>query len=137
MIEETHQIPPQISQVRFVVANVIDVLAAAGLSPSDCFDVKSALTEALTNAIKFGTDPGGAAGHLWYRLDGHRLIIRVTDRGPGFDWDAYPDPTSPENLLAEGGRGVFLIKHLMDRTTYDRATRTLTMEKNLSRPRGV
>jgi len=135
VIEDTHQISPQIGQVHLLVAKVIDVLEAAGLSTSDCFDVKSALTEALTNAIKYRTDPRSPAGQIWYRLEGDRIIIRVIDQGPGFDWNACPDPTSPDRLLDEGGRGVFLIKNLMDRATYDSDSRTLTMEKYLSKPR--
>lgn len=137
VIEESHNIPPQISQVRLVVSKVIEVLEAAGFATSECFDVKSALTEALTNAVKCRPEPSGPAGHVWYRLAAGHLTIRVTDRGPGFDWNACLDPTSPEHLLKEGGRGVFLIKNLMDRVAYDRESRTLTMEKRLSKPRDV
>lgn len=137
MIEESHHIPPQINRAHLVVAKVIEVLEEAGFATSECFDVRSALTEALTNAVKCRPDPSGPAGHVWYRLDGDQLTIRVTDRGPGFDWEACPDPTGPEHLLKEGGRGVFLIKNLMDRAAYDRESRTLTMEKHLSKPRDV
>lgn len=134
MIEATYPIAPQLSQVRPLVAKVVAALEEAGFSASDCFDVKSALTEAITNAIKCQPVPKSPAGQVWYRLKGHRITIRVTDRGPGFDWNESPDPTAPERLLNEGGRGVYLIKCLMDRAAYDRESRTLTMEKDLSRP---
>lgn len=135
VIEKTHQIPSQLNQVRNLVAEVIAALEEAGLDPTDAFDVKTALMEALTNAVKCQPDEEDAAGLVWYRLEGQSLSIRVTDRGPGFDWNACPDPTNPERLLHEGGRGVYLINQLMDRADYDMESKTLTMVKRLSPPR--
>jgi anti-sigma regulatory factor (Ser/Thr protein kinase) len=43
------------------------------------------------------------------------LVFDVVDEGAGFDLDAdRPDPTAPENLLTEDGRGLFLMHKLMD-----------------------
>jgi serine/threonine-protein kinase RsbW len=42
------------------------------------------------------------------------MVFRVTDDGPGFDFDNIPDPTSPENLEKPNGRGVFLMRSLAD-----------------------
>jgi serine/threonine-protein kinase RsbW len=135
VIEETRQIPSQLTQVRYLAEAVVTTLEVAGIDSSESFDIKTALMEALTNAVKCQPDAKEAAGQVWYRLEGRNLIIRVTDRGPGFDWDASPDPTDPERLLREGGRGVYLINQLMDRADYDRESKTLTMEKRLSPPR--
>ena len=44
------------------------------------------------------------------------MVFDVTDEGPGFDLGAdRPDPTTPENLMQEDGRGLFLMQRLMDR----------------------
>ncbi len=134
MIEGTRAIPSELTQVRTLVADVMAVLEAAGLGESESYDVKTALMEALTNAVKCQTEAGQPAGSIWYRLEREQLRIRVIDRGQGFDWESCPDPTHPESLLREGGRGVYLINRLMDRADYDRESRTLTMEKRLSRP---
>jgi serine/threonine-protein kinase RsbW len=40
--------------------------------------------------------------------------ISVTDEGGGFDPDTIPDPISDENLLKDVGRGIFIVKSLMD-----------------------
>jgi serine/threonine-protein kinase RsbW len=55
--------------------------------------------------------------HVRATFDGHDLILEVVDQGRGFDLDdcSSVDPTSPENLLREDGRGLFLMKRLMDR----------------------
>lgn len=133
MIEGTRPIPLELSQVRTLVADVMAVLEAAGLGQSDSYDVKTVLTEALTNAVKCRPADDPSSGQVSFKLDGDHLWIRVTDRGPGFDWEASPDPTAPERLLHEGGRGVYMINNLMDRVEYDQVSSTLTMEKHISR----
>jgi len=43
------------------------------------------------------------------------LLIVVKDSGRGFDLSKIANPTAAENLLADHGRGIFLMKQLMDR----------------------
>jgi len=44
------------------------------------------------------------------------LVVEVGDEGAGFDLEASViDPTTPENLGREDGRGLFLMRKLMDR----------------------
>lgn len=81
------------------------------------FNVPVALTEALSNAILRGNrdDPDK---HVRVRaeVDATRLVVEVIDEGTGFDLDAAAvDPTTPENLGREDGRGLFLMRTLMDR----------------------
>lgn len=47
-----------------------------------------------------------------------RVSVVVTDEGEGFDHESLPDPTAPENLLKESGRGVFLMRSLGVEVTY-------------------
>ena len=48
-----------------------------------------------------------------------QLLIRIKDEGKGFDPTTLPDPTQPENLLKDSGRGVFLMKVYMDDVKYN------------------
>jgi serine/threonine-protein kinase RsbW len=79
-------------------------------------NVPVALTEALSNAILRGNgeDPDKVVRiRAW--IDAHSLIIEVADQGPGFDIDECTiDPTTPEYLEGEKGRGLFLMRKLMD-----------------------
>jgi serine/threonine-protein kinase RsbW len=48
-------------------------------------------------------------------VDTLRLIVEIADEGTPFDLDADTrDATSPENLEREDGRGLFLMRKLMD-----------------------
>ena len=80
-------------------------------------NVPVALSEALSNAILRGNDGDRAK---WVRLrlclDSTLLVLEVRDEGQGFDLDeCTEDPTEDVNILREDGRGLFLMRALMDR----------------------
>ena len=52
-------------------------------------------------------------------LSSQAVALHVHDEGEGFDDAGVPDPTLPENLEAPGGRGIFLIRELMDEVDYN------------------
>ena len=79
-------------------------------------NVPVALSEALSNAILRGNQED-ASKHVRVRaeMDARRIVLEVQDEGDGFDLDAFdPDPTSPQRLHREDGRGLFLMRKLMD-----------------------
>jgi serine/threonine-protein kinase RsbW len=80
-------------------------------------NVPVALTEALSNAILRGNgDDPAKHVHVRAEVDSNRLVVEVADEGQGFDLDAsLVDPTTPGNIDREDGRGLFLMRKLMDR----------------------
>jgi serine/threonine-protein kinase RsbW len=79
-------------------------------------NVPVALTEALSNAILRGNheDPDKRV-RVRADVDESRLVLEIADEGVRFDIDANTrDATDPENLLREDGRGLFLMRALMD-----------------------
>ena len=80
-------------------------------------NVPVALSEALSNAILRGNreDPAKHV-HVTARVDATALVIDVQDEGAGFDLDECTiDPTTPDHVDREDGRGLFLMRKLMDR----------------------
>lgn len=79
-----------------------------------------ALTEASTNAIMHGnkSNPEKIVSIDAFRED-NKLIVTVKDQGVGFDDTKIPDPTAPENLLKDSGRGLYLMKIYMDELKYN------------------
>lgn len=80
-------------------------------------NVPVALTEALSNAILRGNgDDPDKHVHVRAEVDAQRLVLEVADEGGGFDLESsLVDPTTPENIDREDGRGLFLMQQLMDR----------------------
>jgi serine/threonine-protein kinase RsbW len=79
-------------------------------------NVPVALTEALANAILRGNgDDRDKSVLVVVRVDSARLVIEVADQGGGFDLETCAiDPTTPEGLTHEDGRGLYLMLRLMD-----------------------
>ena len=78
------------------------------------------LTEALSNAMVYGNghDPAKRVLVEITLADGH-IEARVTDQGGGFNPASVPDPTRPENLTKCGGRGIFLMRELLDEVSFN------------------
>jgi len=73
-----------------------------------------AVTEAATNAIKHGNKCDcNKLVKIDVTVDGDTLRIVVKDEGKGFDPSQVPDPTEPDNLLKDSGRGLYLMKVYM------------------------
>jgi serine/threonine-protein kinase RsbW len=94
--------------------------------------VNLVLTEAAANAMEYGPagDPSPSV-RVCVSFSHNDLCIRVYDRGPGFDLDHIPPP-DPEHLQ-ERGRGLFIIRSLMDYVTYAKTEggNVLEMRKRL------
>lgn len=78
------------------------------------------VSEALANAVRYGNrgDPRRLV-RVDVHLDEVRVALTVTDQGAGFDPETVPDPTLPENLERPGGRGIFLLRKLMDEVEFN------------------
>jgi len=108
-----------------MVGDAVELIAAecrAGpLSPRRLqFNLRVALAEALANAITYGNqlDPAKLV-RVRVLLDAEVVHIHVSDDGDGFDPDSVPDPTTPERLEAENGRGLFVLRRLVDHISFN------------------
>ena len=74
-----------------------------------------AVTEATTNAIIHGNKNNSLKlVRIYVDVENSTLTIRIQDEGKGFDPSLVPDPTNPENLLKDSGRGLYLMRVYMD-----------------------
>jgi serine/threonine-protein kinase RsbW len=112
------EIPSDVRYIEGVIELATRKSRELHLPASKCsLNVRVALAEAISNAILRGN---GEAKNKHVRIravvSDEAIVFDVTDEGAGFDLAAErPDPTSPENLEQEDGRGLFLMKQLMDR----------------------
>ena len=111
-------IPSDVREIEPIVEEVTRECRVLALSARQCaLNVPVALTEALSNAILRG-NRGVRDKQVRVRavVSDSALVLEVADEGGGFDLDAFTvDPTRPGNLEREDGRGLFLMRSLMDR----------------------
>ncbi|MCX7929160.1 MAG: ATP-binding protein [Chlorobi bacterium] len=108
-------LPTERSVVSDIESLLRSVPAVEELSPERRFNAIVAAMEAITNAVIHGNRSDGSK-KIKLRVEVHddEIRIYVRDYGSGFDPDVLPDPRLKENLLREGGRGVFLMRSLVD-----------------------
>ena len=89
-------------------------------------------TEAVNNAIVHGnkSDPDKNVTIRCVVRD-KSLTIYVQDEGSGFDSENLQDPRDKKNLMKENGRGVFLMRSLMDHVKFKRLKSGSVVEMNV------
>ena len=91
-------------------------------------NLRVALAEALSNAMLYGN---GADRSKRVRVEltitATAIITRVTDEGAGFDYEDVPDPTTPDSLLKPDGRGIFLMRKLLDQVSFNERGNSVTL----------
>jgi serine/threonine-protein kinase RsbW len=106
-----------VGQVEMLVDKVCNAL---GVNEDYYGNVLIAVTEAVNNAIEHGnkfskeTEVNVLVGNNL-----SEFCFNVKDQGLGFDFFNLSDPTAPENILKENGRGIFLMKNLADEVVFE------------------
>jgi serine/threonine-protein kinase RsbW len=120
--------------VPLIRTRVQEVARAMGFSEAAVRDILIAVSEAATNALKYGS-PRGAVDtiRVLWRVAPDRLIVQVGDSGNGFDPLAVPAPVPEE--LREGGMGVYFIRALMDEVSFERDATGTVVQMTKYRPR--
>ena len=113
--------PSEVSAISPLVERLMRLIEGSHCITGEESAVELALREALNNAVVHGN-----------RLDAHKLVhircrckvgkgisLIVSDQGQGFDACCIPDPLTAENLEAEHGRGIHLMKLAMDEVSFE------------------
>ena len=114
-------VPSDLGMVGDAVELVASHVPPGTLSPRRIsFNLRTALAEALGNAIRYGTgeDPQRVV-RVFVELGRDYVRIHVIDDGQGFDTRRVPDPTLPQHVAREYGRGLFVIRHLVDDVAFN------------------
>jgi serine/threonine-protein kinase RsbW len=123
--------PANSEEIARVVDNISQTLTRLKVPEQKRFEVELAVQEALANAVIHGcgNDPSKQVRCQLRSGPNGRIVIIVTDPGPGFRPDLIADPEKSENLYADHGRGVYLIRRLMDEVRFERSGNEIRMWK--------
>lgn len=114
-------VPSDLGMVGDAVELVASHVPPGTLSPRRIsFNLRTALAEALGNAIRYGTGENPErVVRVHVELGRDFVRIYVVDDGHGFDTSGVPDPTLPQHVDREFGRGLFVIRHLVDDVAFN------------------
>ena len=104
-----------------VAENLVDNICRSNDVHEDHFgNVLIAVTEAVNNAIHHGNlEDTTKKVYIDVKRADKDLCFTIRDEGNGFDYNNLPDPTAPENIEKENGRGIFLMKSLADDVQFE------------------
>jgi serine/threonine-protein kinase RsbW len=126
----TCSLPSEVTSISPFVDKLTLLLRNSGYIPDDLSDIEIALREALANAIIHGNHEDRRKHvHVTCRCEPDEVSIAVKDEGEGFDVNHVPDPTAPENLESVHGRGIHVMKALMDDVHFEEGGVVVHMRK--------
>jgi len=128
IVIEKLSVPSELSSLSIVESLIDRVCGSLGVHEDAYGNILIAVTEAVNNAVIHGNQFNVKKDIDVEVLDiDDRLCFTVKDKGNGFDFENLPDPTAPENIEKENGRGIFLIKNLADDLFFDQGGRVVNI----------
>jgi serine/threonine-protein kinase RsbW len=134
LLEVDAWIASEVKAISPLVERLMRLIERSHCAAGDGDAVQLALREALNNAVVHGN-----------RLDARKLVhvrihckvgkgisLIVSDQGQGFDARTIPDPLAVENLEADHGRGIHLMKLAMDDVSFRQGGTEVHMCKRLA-----
>jgi anti-sigma regulatory factor (Ser/Thr protein kinase) len=124
-------LPSEVTSISPFVDKLMLLLRNCSCVREGVRDVEIALREALANAIIHGNheDPHKHV-HVTCRCEPDEVSIAVKDEGSGFDINTVPDPTARENIGSVHGRGILVMKALMDEVRFEEGGVVVHMRKS-------
>jgi serine/threonine-protein kinase RsbW len=133
-LEIEARMPSEVKAISPLLDQLMHLIEESRCVTGEELSVELALREALNNAVLHGNrlDPSKLV-RVYCRCElGKELSVVIKDQGSGFDSSAVPDPSAVENLLAEHGRGIRLMRSQMDEVSFGCGGREVHMRKRVS-----
>jgi len=123
--------PATTESIATITGAISEIMVRLEIPENKRFEIDLAVQEALANAVRHGCN-GDPTKTIRCRLNKDpqgRIVITVSDPGPGFKPEALADPHAPDNLYGDHGRGVYLIRQLMDEVQFEHGGTQIRMWK--------
>jgi serine/threonine-protein kinase RsbW len=126
-----HTLPSDVNLISSFVDQLMRFISRFRTAEEENVEIELAIREALANAVVHGNQENPQKRvyvNCRCTLDG-RVSIRIEDEGDGFEHSTVPDPTSPANRLRTHGRGIYLIRTLMDEVEFEQGGSVVHIRK--------
>ena len=124
-------LPSDVDVVSPFVGQLMRFISRFRVADEENFEIELALREAIVNAIVHGNqeDPRKRVYVNCRCTTDGEVSVTIEDEGSGFRSDAIPDPTSPANRLRTHGRGIYLMRTLMDEVHFEQGGSVVHLRK--------
>lgn len=125
------RMPGDAGAISAVADAVVAALIKLEVPEEKRMEIALAVQEALANAVVHGckNDSSKVVRCRLQRDPNGRIVITVTDPGHGFRQEDLSHPNQAENLYLDHGRGVYLIRQLMDEVHFEKGGNQIRMWK--------
>lgn len=128
-------IPSDIKELKKIEHITNHIAKKLNMSEDQEDNLSIAVTEAVGNAIVHGNKKDrDKRVFVSFSLLEKKLRIKVKDEGKGFKPESVTNPLDPENIMKESGRGIFILKSLMDEVKYRFSESGTTLEFTMKLP---
>jgi serine/threonine-protein kinase RsbW len=130
-VELRQSLPSQVEVISPFVDQLMRFIKRFPNGDGSELDIEIAIREALANAMLHGNQENPRKRvYITSRCsqDG-QVLITIRDQGQGFDNGTILDPRAPENILSRNGRGIYLMRALMDEVHFEEGGTVVKMCK--------
>ncbi len=127
------RIPSRAENIILVERMIEDVCDLYNISEDYYGNILVAITEAVNNAIYHGNQANPAKWiDIFFKSTPAQVSFIIKDEGKGFNYNDLPDPTNPDNIDKPNGRGVFLMRNLADKVSFEDNGATVVLDFKIS-----
>ncbi|MCA1900598.1 MAG: ATP-binding protein [Candidatus Hydrogenedens sp.] len=127
-MERSITIPSKLEQISLIEKIIDEISEQLTITPDVYGKILIATIEGVNNAIVHGNKLDQRKNvTITFTVNDKEIIVKISDQGTGFDPNAIPDPTVPENIENISGRGVFLMKKLSDNIKFENKGSTVEL----------
>jgi serine/threonine-protein kinase RsbW len=125
------RVPGEVHAISSATDSISAKLQQFQISEDKQMEILLAVQEALANAVVHGckNDPSKEVCCRFEQHGNGRILIVVTDPGPGYAPQHVPNPMEGDHIYRDHGRGIFIIRQLMDEVHLERNGSQIRMWK--------
>ena len=123
-------LPSDLDVGHAAIEELMSALGMAGWEGMDLFRIQMAIEEAVVNAIEHGNKKSlDKKIRLVFVVTPEKAVMTISDEGAGFDHRNVADPTTEELIDKPRGRGVMLMRELMNEVHFNEVGNQVVMVK--------
>jgi len=130
--EFKYSVPSDVAMMSPFIDHLMRLIKTFRIADGTEMDIEIALREALLNAVIHGNreDPHKHVYLTMFCIANGEVSIMIRDEGAGLESSSVPDPTAPENRMSTHGRGIYLMRALMDEVSFKQGGTVVYMRKS-------